>query len=77
MIDRRTYLEMCQKVAVLREGGNAIPNDLLLKYNDAVYFPIAYKLWFDENGFPKHTALLHELYSNSSTHALLDDVILL
>lgn len=77
MIDRREYLEMCQRVSVLPSGvfgiKQSVPDDLKVIHNGIEYYPISYKLSFD-NGRPTHTAILHDLKSNSIMNANLETV---
>ena len=77
MIERKTYLEMCQKVAVLPGGvlgiKQNVPDDLKVVHNGIAYYPISYKLSFD-NGRPTHTAILHDLRANSIMNADLEAI---
>ena len=76
-MDRKLYLELCQKVSVLKNGvcgiKENVPDDLKVVHNGVVYYPVAYELSFDK-GQPKHTAILHDLSANSVTHADLERV---
>ena len=69
---------MCQKVSVLKNGvcgiKENVPNELIVVYNGIKYYPVSYELSFD-NGKPTHTAILHDLKSNSITNADLGKVI--
>ena len=77
MIDRREYLEMCQKVSVLPGGifgiKQSVPDDLKVVFNGIVYYPVAYELSFDK-GQTVHKAILHDLKANSITYADLNRV---
>ena len=77
MIDRREYLEMCQRVSVLPSGvfgiKQNVTDDLKVVHNGIEYYPISYKLSFD-NGRPTHTAILHDLKANSIIDADLETV---
>ena len=77
MIDRKTYLEMCQKVSVLPSGvlgiKQNVPDDLKVIHNGIAYYPISYKLSFD-NGRPTHTAILHDLRANSIMNTDLEAI---
>ena len=77
MIDRREYLEMCQRVSALPSGvfgiKQNVPDDLKVVHNGIEYYPIAYKLSFDK-GRPTHTAILHDLKANSIMNANLETV---
>lgn len=67
-MDRKLYLELCQKVSVLKNGicgiKENVPNELKVIHNGIEYYPISYELSFD-NGQPTHTAILHDLKANS------------
>ena len=77
MIERKTYLEMCQKVSVIPSGvfriKQNVPDDLKVVHNGIAYYPISYTLSFD-NGRPTHTATLHDLKANSIINANLETV---
>ena len=76
-IDRKLYLELCQKVSMLKSGictiKENVPDDLKVIYNGIAYYPVAYQLSFDK-GQTKHSALLHDLNANSITQANLERV---
>lgn len=80
MIDRKTYLEMCQKVSVLESGAFGIkknvPKELLVIYDNTEYYPEKYVLSFD-NGEAIHTAVLHDLRANMRMCADLEKTSLL
>ena len=67
-MDRTVFLQMCQKVSVLKNGicgiKENVPNELKVIHNGIKYYPVAYELSFD-NGKPTHTAILHDLKANS------------
>ena len=77
MIERKEYLEMCQKVSVLPSGvlgiKQNVPDDLKVIHSGIAYYPISYKLSFD-NGRPTHTAILHDLRANSIMNADLESI---
>ena len=77
-MDRKAYLELCQKVSVLKSGilgiKENVPDDLKVICKGIVYYPVSYELSFD-NGQPKHTAVLHELHANSITKCELERVV--
>ena len=76
-MDRKLYLELSQKVSVLKNGISGIkenvPNELKVIHNGIEYYPTAYELSFDK-GKPVHTAILHDLKANSITSADLERV---
>ena len=77
-MDRKLYIELCQKVSVLKEGilgiKQNVPNELKIIYNGIVYYPVAYVLTFDEKGNPQHDVILHDLQANSITRGKLERV---
>jgi hypothetical protein len=76
-MQRKEYLELCQKVSVLpdRTCGikDKVPVELLVVYNGITYYPEKYTLSFNK-GQPIHTAILHDLYANAITEANLERV---
>lgn len=76
-MQRDIFLQMCQKVSVLPGGvfgiKQNVPDDLKVVHNGIAYYPISYKLSFD-NGRPTHTAILHDLKANCIINANLETV---
>lgn len=76
-MDRTEFLQMAQKVSVLKNGvcgiKENVPDELKVIHNGIVYYPVSYELSFD-NGKPTHTAILHDLKANSITRADLGKV---
>ena len=67
-MDRLEFLEMCKMVSLLPGGILDIkdtPKELRVTYDGMTFYPIAYKLSFDNNGNTVHTAILHDLKANS------------
>lgn len=68
MMDRKKYLSMCEECSRIPKGAMGIPthvpDHLILYYNDISYYPVAYKLYW-ENGEIQHRAELHSLQANS------------
>ena len=77
-MQRTEYLELCQKVSMLKNGicgiKENVPDELKVIHNGIEYYPISYELSFDR-GQPVHTAILHDLKANSITNANLEKVI--
>lgn len=77
-MDRTEFLQMCQKISMLKSGicgvKENLPDDLKIIHNSIVYYPVAYELSFD-NGQPTHTAILHDLHANSITKCNLERVV--
>ena len=65
-MERKRYLELCQKYAV---GG-----DIRVKYKDTEYHPCRYELGFDDTGKSIHTAILKDLKANSVVYAMLKSI---
>ena len=76
-MDRKLYIELCQKASMLKSGicgiKENVPDELKVVHNGIVYYPVAYELSFDE-GQTRHIALLHDLNANSMTQANLERV---
>ena len=76
-MDRKKFLQICQKVSILKDGVSGIkinvPDDLKVIYNDIIYYPVAYELSFEE-GNAIHKAILHDLKTNCIRYANLDRV---
>ena len=78
-MDRKLYLDMCQKVSVLPQGVGGIkqnvPEELCVTYKGVKLYPHAYMLAFDEvTGEPVHVAVLHDMNVNSIRHVELAKV---
>lgn len=77
-IDRKMFLQMCQRVSILKSGifgiKENVPDDLKVVFNGTVYYPVAYELSFNK-GKTVHTAILHDLKANSITYADLERII--
>ena len=65
-MERKQYLELCQKYAV---GG-----DIKVLYKGVLYHPYRYELGFDNKGNSVHTAILKDLKANSVVYAMLENV---
>ena len=65
-MERKRYLELCQKYAV---GG-----DIRVKYKDIEYHPYRYELGFDDKGKTIHTAILKDIKANSVVYAALENI---
>lgn len=66
MMERKRYLELCQK--------HAIGCDTRVKYKNTEYHPYRYELGFDNNGKSIHTAILKDLKANSVVYVMLENV---
>jgi hypothetical protein len=65
-MERKRYLELCQKYAV---GEN-----IKVKYKDTEYHPYRYELSFSSNGKVVHTAILKDRKANSVIFVKLESV---
>ena len=76
-IDRIEFLQMCQKISVLKSGvcgvKENVPNELKVIHNGIVYYPVAYELSFNK-GNPIHTAILHDIKANAIQRASLERI---
>ena len=78
-MERKRYLELCQKCAVLDEGvlgiKKNVPEELQVEYDGIVWYPEKYVLSFEKKtGNVVHTAVLHSLSANSTVEAELEKV---
>ncbi len=67
MIERKRYIELCQKNAVYH-------NSVIVYYQGVKYYPISYLMWFDKKGNVQNTAILHSIKSRSYMQVKLLDV---
>lgn len=67
-MERRKYLELCQKSAVGVGGA-------LMEYNGIKYIPISLSLWFNDKGEGQNTAVLADLNGKSIINCRLQDII--
>ena len=78
MIERKTYLEMCQKVAILQSGvqnlKQNVPDGLKVVYDGIAYYPVSLDISFDKDGKVINTAILHSLTANSVIERNLKDI---
>ena len=78
MIERKKYLEMCQKVSVLPSGvlgiKQNIPDDLKVIYDGVAYYPMSINIGFDNDGKVINVAIIHSLKANSTISAKLEDI---
>lgn len=67
-MERKKYLTLCEECSKYQKGALGmplanIPRNLLVRYADKVYYPYAYKLYW-EDGEIQHRAELHDLNAN-------------
>ena len=65
-MERKRYLELCQKYAV--------DGDIKVLYKGALYHPYRYELGFNDKGNSIHTAILKDLKANSVVYTMLENV---
>ena len=77
LMDRTEFLKLCQKVSTYPKGTQGvikgIPSEMLVKHAQIVFYPLGYKLTF-QNGKPLHTAILHDLKANCTLECQLERV---
>ena len=76
-IDRKEFLQICQKVSILPETTmhikTAIPPELTVLYEGIQFYPIGYEMTYKQ-GISQHTAILHDMKSNNVVKVKLERV---
>lgn len=76
-MERKKYLELCQKVSIIDEDilgiKQNIPNNLMIEHKGVLCYPVGYELYFDK-GEVKHRAILKEIKSNIVIYAELNKI---
>ena len=76
-MDRKEFLQICQKVSVLPETTmhikTAIPPELTVLYEGIQFYPVGYEMTFKQ-GISQHTAILHDMKSNNIVKVKLERV---
>lgn len=76
-MNRKEFLELCQKVSVLSETTmyikTAIPPELTVLCDGIQFYPIGYEMTFKQ-GISQHTAILHDMKAHSVIYADLQKV---
>ena len=67
-MNRKEFLEICQK------NSATILEKRMVKFGNAEYYPLGYKLTFDNKGNPLHTAILKDMNANCIVECRLDAV---
>lgn len=70
-MERKTFLEMCQRCAVI---SGEIPKELLIYHAGVPYYPESLVVSFDKEGRTVNTAVLHSLSANSIIYKGLSDL---
>lgn len=65
-MERKEYLDRCQKQAALKNQ--------TVCYQGVNYAPLAYQLSFCPDGKVRHTAVIHDLKSNTVINCRLEDI---
>ena len=67
-IDRKEFLQLCQRVSVLPETTmhikTAIPPELTVLYEGIQFYPVGYEMTYKQ-GISQHTAILHDMKAHS------------
>ena len=66
-MERKRYLELCQKNVVE-------PNSVNVIYQSGKYYPLCLKIWFNGNGETKNTAEMIDCVSRTKLYADVKDV---
>ena len=66
-MERKRYLELCQKNAVYEKS-------VLVLYDGNEYYPQKIQVWFDKKGKTKNTAILLDKNLNSAVHCRVEEV---
>lgn len=76
-MNRKEYLELCQKVSALPETTMhikaQIPPELTVSYTGIQFYPTGYEMTFKQ-GISQHTAILHDMKAHSVIYADLQKV---
>lgn len=76
-MDRKEFLQICQRVSVLPETTmhikTAIPPELTVLYEGIQFYPVGYQMTF-EQGISQHTAMLHDMKAHSVCYVDLSRV---
>lgn len=67
-MDRAEFLKACQRCAVLKEERHTkqdVPQEEQICVNGVMYYPEAYRMSFNRQGEPVHTAILHDLKADA------------
>ena len=76
-MERKDFFEKAQKVSYLCGLGakiQEIPDDVLCKYRDVIYYPVGCAVKFDEKGQPYYLAMLKEVKSGCNMSCPLEQV---
>ena len=77
-MDRTEFLKLCQECAALPDGMCGVKKSITdahkVYYNGIAYYPIQYQLGFTNDGKTRHTAILHDIQTNSIISCTLDKV---
>lgn len=76
-MDRTVYLKKCQKLSVLKEERHTkkgVPIEEQICVNGFMYYPEAYRMSFDNEGEPVHTAILHSVDADVIIGVPLDKI---
>ena len=76
-MDRKEFLQICQKVSVLPETTmhikTKIPPELTVLYEAIQFYPVGYEMTFKQ-GISQHTEILHDMKAHSVAYVDLSKV---
>lgn len=76
-IDRKEFLQICQRVSVLPETTmhikTEIPPELTVLYEGIQFYPTGYEMTFKQ-GISQHTAILHDMKANNIVKVNLERI---
>ena len=76
-MDRKEFLQLCQRVSVLPETTmhikTEIPPELTVLYEGIQFYPIGYEMTY-KDGISQHTAILHDMKVNNIVKVKLERV---
>ena len=76
-MDRKEFLQLCQRVSVLPETTihikTAIPPELTVLYEGIQFYPVGYEMTYKQ-GISQHTAILHDMKANNIVKVNLERI---
>lgn len=76
-METKEFLKMCQKISMLKNDSKGIkvkiPNELFVKVDKTIYYPLEYKMSFSQ-GKPRNIGILHDLNANSIIETNLEKI---
>lgn len=76
-MDRKEFLQICQRVSVLPETTMHIKTEILpeltVLYEGIQFYPVGYEMTYKQ-GISQHTAILHDMKANDIVKVKLERV---